>query len=421
MKYFYLLLFLSLKIVAGYGQQADKSWYGTGQGDEFILSTANELYGFAELVNTGESFKGKAIRLGQDIQFNDTTGWRSWDSKTKDVRRWIAIGTPDTPFEGTFDGQGHTLSGLFLSTETSGFYQGFFGYISEAEIRNLAIEHSSLKGYNFVGAIAGYAVNKSEITNCHNYGVVNAARNFAGGIVGFSLGECMIDHSSNGGNVSASRNAGGIAGYGGSLNVLNSFNTGSISCDYENAGGILGMFEEYTHRNDVLVANCYNTGLIRARDVVGGLVGYLILYELTGRVVFANCYSAGRLTSRHPVVTDGLVGCYTYNTGTHVYEVVMRLNRYAYPCYWNANSCTIQQIKYPRFSRRINSQYWVNFTSGQQQSPKKFQKIEDEQMLSPEFTDMLNQWVDNEKKRDYQRWENDLQNINGGYPVLKGE
>lgn len=420
MRFFYLLLLLSFKFIGGYGQVADKSWYGTGRGDEFTLNTAGELYGFAELVNESESFKGKAIRLGQDIQLNDTTDWESWGGKTKGVRRWIAAGTPDTPFEGVFDGQGHTVSGLFLSTETNGFCQGFFGYISGAEIRNMTLSNSSVKGYNFVGAIAGYAVNKSQIINCHNDGIVSAARNFAGGVVGFSLAECLINGCSNGGNVSAGRNAGGIAGYGGSLNVLNSFNTGTITSRYENAGGLFGIFEEYSHRDDVIVANCYNTGTVRARDVVGGLVGYIILYDMTGRVRFANCYSAGRLISRYPVVTDGLIGCYTYNVGVNVNTVVMRLNRYADPCYWNTNSCTIQQINYPRFNKKIDQMLWVDFCSNQQQNPRKFLEITDDEMLSQEFIDRLNKWVDKEKKRNFLQWEKDNQDKNGGYPVLKG-
>lgn len=421
MKILYLLLLISFNNIAGYGQTADKSWYGTGHGDIFVLNTAEELYGFAELVNEGESFKGKIIQLGQSIQLNDTTGWETWNSKTKGMRRWTAVGTPDNPFEGTFDGQGHTLSGLFLSMETNGFYQGLFGYISGAVIQDMTIAYSSVKGYNFVGAITGYAVNKAQIINCHNNSMVKAVRNFAGGIAGFSLGECVIDRCSNRGKVSSSRNAGGIGGYGGSLSVLNAFNTGTITCEYENAGGILGMFEEYSHKDEVLIANCYNTGIIRGRDVVGGLVGYLILYDLTSSVRFANCYSAGRLISRYPVVTDGLTGCYTYTTGKNLYTIITRINRYSDPCYWNANSCTIKQINYPRFNKTILSEHWMDFSSNQQLSPKEFQEMTDEQMRSPEFTEMLNKWVDKEKKQHYQRWESDKLNTNGGYPVLKGE
>lgn len=64
---------------------------------------------------------------------------------------------------------------------------------------------------------------------------------------------------------------------------------------------------------------------------------------------------------------------------------------------------------------------WVDFCSNQQQSPRKFLEMTDDEMLSQEFVDRLNKWVDKEKKRDFLQWEKDNQDKNGGYPVFKGE
>ena len=88
-----------------------------------IISTTEDLVAFAKSVNGGDSFRGKTVKLSADIWLNDTTGWKKWDRQTK-LKSWTPIGTSQTPFEGTFDGDGHYIAGLFMKAGSETFCQG---------------------------------------------------------------------------------------------------------------------------------------------------------------------------------------------------------------------------------------------------------------------------------------------------------
>jgi len=69
---------------------ADVSWYIDGE-TEFIITTAEQLAGLAQLVNSGEDMSDKIIKLGDDIMLNDTTGWQGW-ADNPPGNEWMAIG-----------------------------------------------------------------------------------------------------------------------------------------------------------------------------------------------------------------------------------------------------------------------------------------------------------------------------------------
>ena len=126
---------------------ADISWYVGHENDvEYTLTTASQLEGFAILVNgTAEgdiSFKDKTIKLGNDIELTGT---------------WTPIGIASGGhfFEGTFDGQKHTIKGLRVNTDDA--YAGLFGYVRHGTVKNLTVEGSvrSISGTNTAG-IVGY-------------------------------------------------------------------------------------------------------------------------------------------------------------------------------------------------------------------------------------------------------------------------
>ena len=114
-----------------------------------IISTVEDLKAFAKSVNSGNSYQGKVVRLSADIWLNDTTGWQNWNRQTK-MKSWIPVGTLKTPFEGTFDGNGHTISGLFIKTGSETFYQGLFGCLKRATVKNIHIRYSHIIAYNYV-------------------------------------------------------------------------------------------------------------------------------------------------------------------------------------------------------------------------------------------------------------------------------
>lgn len=136
----------------------------------YEISTAEQLAGLAQMVNAGTDFSGKTIKLTADIDLGD--------------KEWTPIGTSRNKFAGTFDGQGYTISGLYINTSSQ--YQGLFGSTApEAFIQNLIVTGSvTANGKNYAGGIVGSGGNnKTTIRNCGFYGTVTAKKYF-GGIAG---------------------------------------------------------------------------------------------------------------------------------------------------------------------------------------------------------------------------------------------
>jgi hypothetical protein len=116
---------------------ADTTWYTSHKTDtEFTITTAEQLAGLAKLVNGSDAngsytMSDKTIKLGANIMLNDTTDWKNWASAAP-ANEWVPIGrNNDYAFRGTFDGNGHMISGLYINSANS--YQGLFGNIIKAQ------------------------------------------------------------------------------------------------------------------------------------------------------------------------------------------------------------------------------------------------------------------------------------------------
>lgn len=159
-----------LKGVSLFSISMNTKWYEEGK-TEFTLTNEKELRGLAELVNNVASpvdFSGVTIRLGSDIALSDGS--------------WTPIGLSETyPFAGTFDGCGHTISGLRVTGE--GDNRGLFGVTAAgAEICNLLVE-GSVEGASNVAGLIGYAVN-TKVENCGINVAVTASGENGAGIIG---------------------------------------------------------------------------------------------------------------------------------------------------------------------------------------------------------------------------------------------
>lgn len=434
------------------------SWYHKND-IHLDLHTSEELYAFAQLVNSGVSFEGKTVRLKNNILLNDTTGWQQWSTVVQTPKAWIPAGTRETPFRGIFDGQGHTISGLFIHSGTESLYQGLFGVIAGATIRNIGITASYIHAYDHVGAIVGFMQSHSKLDACFNEAIVHADRNMVGGLVGRAEGTTTLVNCYNRGMISGNRHVGGLVGNFQNGTIYNCYNHGDVRGKYENIGGIVGcLMAEYdaNERQTDTVANCYNTGSVYGRDVIGGLAGYVALKMESKRrkgTYFANCYSAGRLQSRFPFVTDGLVGLYSVNmeipvsvnmeipykeastgeaatdiedttqTPSDIFNYPLDdekriIERFGDTCYWNQQSCNIARLEQPRFSRHMNSDQWMKVSHAQKRTPKLFQSVSDQAMQSAAFVESLNTWVEKQGS-PFKRWTRDSLRTNGGYPVLQ--
>ena len=163
----------------------DVGWYGEQGEGPYHISTAAELAGLAKLVNEGNTFYDKTIYLDSDIQLNDTENWESWGT-TAPTNEWTAIGTEYNfhPFRGTFDGQGHTISGIYINNNSS--QQGLFGYVNNGgTVKNLSVMDSYIKAEDFVGGIIGWN-NGGTVSDCSYSGTVTgtASSVYVGGIAG---------------------------------------------------------------------------------------------------------------------------------------------------------------------------------------------------------------------------------------------
>lgn len=142
---------------------ADKSWY-TGKQKSYTITTAEQLAGLAVLVNGGTDFSGVTLKLGADLSLER-------DGASGAQRSWTPIGTSiNRAFRGTFDGQGHKITGLRACNEGSD--SALFGCVS---------------GASGVGSIVGVSYSgEDKIENCANFGAVTSADRYTGGLAGYT-------------------------------------------------------------------------------------------------------------------------------------------------------------------------------------------------------------------------------------------
>lgn len=263
----------------------------TGSGtenDPYQIGTADQLKRFRDIVNGSNGQtpnRGACAVLTADIDLKN--------------EEWTPIGigngtenngaTIDFPYSGTFDGNGHTISGLNVNYRNKN--GGLFCYVMNATIKNLtvagSVTHSSGDGVAY-GGIVGCA-DSSTIENCTNRCTVTGNW-YAGGIVGWSTDSDIIG-CANFGNISSPSFSGGICGKIGGQNdaagidatIRDCYNVGMVSGNY--AGGITGQSD--SEDIEILIANCYNVGSLHGSDGTREIIGDLLGPTCT---TIDNCY-----------------------------------------------------------------------------------------------------------------------------------
>ena len=236
---------------------------------------------------------------------------------------WMPLGhNSSNAFTGTFDGQGHVIRNLTITTSRE--YAGLFGYASGATIKNLRMENTNINIVNtdplstvcYAGGICGYMYGSGTITNCYNTGMVSV----------------RVD------SARSSSGAGGICGAlggdkGGNFTISNCYNTGNIiatASDSASAGGIIGRADNI---NKINLNNCYNKGTISSvitsvsgslnGAYTGGIFGYVSVNK--GSAI-TECYSTGSLFVSSASPATSFMG----GIGGHVSEFCT-----VSACYWN--------------------------------------------------------------------------------------
>lgn len=164
---------------------ADTSWYNE-EATEFTISTAEALAGLAKLVNEGNSFAGKTVKLGNDVDLY-------CEDENGNPKSFKPIGD-ESPFEGSFDGQGHTIENLYQSGWDFGYEWGSYGSIGMfGEVKNAAVKNLTVKGATaqieggdiggITGSASGTCVFENITVEDSDFGTYN---NGIGGIIGWS-------------------------------------------------------------------------------------------------------------------------------------------------------------------------------------------------------------------------------------------
>ena len=255
----------------------------TGLGTEaylYEIGTADQLKLFRDIVN-GDNGQTRNTAAHAKLMNDIVLGGDEWTpiGYASDYDEMKA-------YSGTFDGQGHTISGLYADAAVS----GLFGYTKNAAIKNLTVA-GSVGGGNCStagGGIVGYAVGGA-IENCGNLCAVIARGSCpGGGIVGFAS-NLTVTGCYNAGRVFKpdGSSGGGIVGKGKNVNIYDCYNVGEVEGYRGQRGGIVGEAS-----GSVFVYNCYNTGNIieaggtgDANETVRGIVGGGV-----GPVTIQNCY-----------------------------------------------------------------------------------------------------------------------------------
>jgi hypothetical protein len=246
---------------------------GTGySGDPYLISTINNLYWITQNSDQWDKYYQQTA----DIDASSTS---SWDGGAGFSPIGIYSGSP---FTGSYDGQAHTITGLYINRSSTD-YIGLFGYTNGATIKNVNLVNVNITGKNDVGGLIGLPIS-STATNCCSNGSVTGGTYYTGGLIGYQSNYSTVSKCYSGGSVSGSgQYIGGLIG---------------IQCGY----------------SPISATNCYSIASVTGGSYVGGLIGC----QSNGFdvPVVENCYSVGSVTGSS---AGGLIGLSLGGTVTNCF------------------------------------------------------------------------------------------------------
>ena len=239
----------------GESGEAEDLGYSIQNDGSYMVYNANGLMNIAELVNGGKTDIN--ITLDTDI---DLTG-----------KDWTPIGTDyDNSYKGTFDGGGHTITGLTYTTNDE--FAGLFGWLNRAgTVKNVVMEGVQITcnhRLGYAGGVVGYSL--GTIENCSVSGSVSGTV-YVGGVVGVQIGGSITGCSSSA-TVKGTLNVGGVAGQTNSSATLTAcYATGNVIIEINPKKNIAGGSLVGMNAGSSLLA-CYATGNVTS---TGSSTGYM--------------------------------------------------------------------------------------------------------------------------------------------------
>ena len=301
---------------------------------------------FAQFSGSGSGTKSDPYRIFNAIQLNQVRNFLNktgvyfsleadidmteWIEENNPVQGWSPIGTSTSPFKGIFNGNGHTISNLWIDRPNSN-YIGLFGYVGDgANISGLTLRNADYKGKNYVGGIVGYgaistddatitiqqcALKSSRLSGTSALGGIMGSCSASGDEYGFVSNAIYIRNCLSECKVEGSNNVGGVLGeaYGymaGHITLLNCVSMCQIMGDnLSAAGGVVGsviLDRAYVYRGSG-IQYCYAACDISGSSSIGGIIGQVDFEEYNGTFYLDDCYVTGMIEGRDSNVA-GLMG-----------------------------------------------------------------------------------------------------------------
>ena len=329
---------------ANYIQPAEAFAGGSGtEDDPFQIETAQQLALLAKVTNRYYGLDGyeeeKLYRDGHyvltaDIALNDTSDFANWETQAP-AYSWEPIGRKNEEnrtarFQGVFDGQGHTISGLYCSYASSDTNDeeagGLFAEANGAQIRNVNITDSMLiVDYKEQTGMLAAECHDSVIENCNvSARIVARGVRYAGGVIGGMTGDAgFLKGCSFSGKITAEDIAGYLGGVCGSLSCPGEDLLNNASIEMENSpisgacGGIVGSVNNCILRSS---RNCGSITVLGETQNVGGICGELSAGFTFGRdenseltsveagAEIHDCTNSGDVTAKDVSATGGIIG-----------------------------------------------------------------------------------------------------------------
>ena len=226
-------------------------------GAEIRIKSADELIQFSNSVNGGTNYTGYTVFLDSDLDFTGKT--------------MEPIGNSTKFFQGYFDGLGHVISNLTMSSSSR--YVGLFGYSGLLNLKNVILD-------SYCSITSSSSGRQIKVSNSR-YNVFS----YTGGIIGYcyaTAGPCTVESSVNMGNVT----------------FKGTLQTGGSYYSYSYVGGIAGPFDSPYYVSTV--KNCANYGTItfsgKSMDSnIGGIAGISHGYSSSSRMYVYNCLNYGTI------------------------------------------------------------------------------------------------------------------------------
>ena len=309
------MLLLVMAILMPYGGAWAQTQPSKGDGkvgNPYIITKAEELAWFRDQVNGGN--KKICAKIADNVEVIDLKNFchAADASKKIDEQSWVPIGNSNKPYQGTFDGNGKTITNLYINANQK--YMGLFGYTYEGTIKNLTFEYANVTNTNsYAGVLVGNAFWRSTLQNIK---ISNTCQikggNYTGGIAGSLDGNAS--NCVNYATVQGKEDVGGLFGYysrtGNSMTAC--ANYGNVTATSNTVGGLVGYYSSGT------IQDCANYGNIEGTNNVGGMAGYVSKGKMQNVFCYGNV-SATNNTKRGGMVcgysskgvTEGMVAYYS--------------------------------------------------------------------------------------------------------------